>query len=159
MVDLPTASNLLASWWFDYDSVSSESWPVYFTGDASFACRSDSGQSPVEDMLRADLRGRDEVVAWHKAHRRMSPYPLRHHVTNVHLTAVRAQEADYRCYLLVTTMAGGRVVSSASGLCLGTIRLDDGAARFADMQVILDFIDSRILAEIQEPASSPASRW
>jgi len=150
MVELPSVQNLIASWWFDYDQANFASWDAYFTDDARFVCRSDSGQSPVEDFLRADLHGRAEVVAWHTPHRRSSPYPLRHNATNVHLSAVRADEADFRSYLFVTTVAGGAVVNSASGLCVGTVRIEAGAPRFAAMQVILDFTDSRILAELNE---------
>jgi SnoaL-like domain len=164
MVDLPTVQNVLASWWFNYDQANFESWEACFTGDARFSCRSDSGHSPVEDFLRADIQGRDEILAWNKTHRRLSPFPLRHNSTDVHLTAVRAgeaggtEEADYCSYLFVTVVAGGRVVNAASGLCLGTVRIEDGAARIADMRVVLDFTDSRPLAEMEVQAVSPASR-
>ena len=83
--------------------------------------------------------------------------------TNVHLTAVRSGEAggtketDYCSYLFVTVVAGGRVVNAASGLCLGTVRIEDGAARIADMRVVLDFTDSRPLAEMEVPAVGPAA--
>ena len=158
MVDPLTVQNLLAGWWFDYDQANLESWAAYFTSDAHFSSRSDSGHSPAEDFLRAELQGRDEIVAWNTAHRRLSPSPLRHNSTNVHLTAVRAEEADYRSYLFVTIVAGGRVVNAASGVCLGTVRIEDGAARFADMRVVLDFTDSRPLAEMEVPAGSAASQ-
>lgn len=148
MIDLSAVQNLIASWWFDYDQVNIDSWEAYFTEDAHFACRSDSGQSPVEEFLGADLRGRPELIAWHIPHRQSSPYPIRHSVTNVHLTSVSADEADFRSYLLVTTIASGAVVASASGLYMGTARAEDGVARFADMEIVLDFTDSRILAEI-----------
>src|SRR5439155_18580762 len=89
MIELSAVQNLVASWWFEYDHGSFEAWPAYFTADAHFSCRSDSGQTPFEDFFRADVSGRDEVVAWQVEHRRNSPYPLRHNGTNIHLTAQR----------------------------------------------------------------------
>lgn len=148
MIDLSSVQNLIHGWWFDYDQANFDAWDAYFADDARFSCRSDSGESAIEEFLRADLKGRAEVVAWHVPHRRNSPYPLRHNATNVHLTEVRGDEADFRSYLFVTTVVGGAVVSSASGLCLGTTRIEGGSPRFAAMEVVLDLTDSRTLAEL-----------
>ena len=43
MVDLGAVQNLLAGWWFEYDQGNFDVWPEYFTPDAHFSCRSDSG--------------------------------------------------------------------------------------------------------------------
>lgn len=147
MIDLASVQNLIASWWFDYDNGHFEAWPSYFTTDARFSCRSDSGQTEFEEFIRADLHGRDEVLDWQTDHRRNSPYPLRHNGTNVHLTQVRGNEADFRSYLFVTTIAGGAVSNTSSGLCLGSVRREEGTVRFAGMQVILDFADSIVFTE------------
>ncbi len=141
-VELAAVQNLLASWWFDYDRGDFAAWPGYFTADAHFACRSDSGQAPYEDFIRADVRGRDALVAWQVDHRRNSPYPLRHNCTNVHVTASRPGEADFRSYLFVTHIVGGAVANLSSGLCVGTVREDGAAVRLADLRVILDTTDS-----------------
>lgn len=155
MIDLPAVQNLLARWWFDYDAGNAGEWPSYFTAGARFSCRSDTGNSPVEKFLGADLRGREEIVAWHREHRRLSPDPLRHHATSVHLPGAPGPgatpgaepgaepETGFRSYLLVTVVAEGRAVPSASGLCLGAVQYEDGEPRFADLRVILDFTDSR----------------
>lgn len=153
MIELPAVQNLVASWWYDYDQANFEEWPRYFTEDAHFSCRSDSGQTAFEEFIRADVHGRTELLAWQTDHRLHSPYPLRHNGTNVHLTGSGALEADFRSYLFVTTVSGG-VANTASGRCVGTVRIESGALRFADMQVILDFTDSRVLADIEEPVDA-----
>ena len=140
--DLAAVQSLLATWWFDYDQGTFETWPAYFCADARFSCRSDSGKTAFEEFVTADVNGKDDVVAWQTAHRRASPYPLRHNATNVHLVAQRADEADFRSYLFVTHIVGGAVTNLASGLCTGTVRHEDGADRIADLRVVLDFTDS-----------------
>ena len=146
MVDLAGVQNLLSSWWFAYDQGAFEEWPRYFTPDAHFSCRSDSGRTDFEEFIRADVRGPD-VLSWQEQHRRNSPYPLRHNCTNVHLTDVRADDADFRSYLFVTHVVGGGVGNLASGTCSGTVRMHDGAVRIADLRVVLDFTDSVAFAD------------
>jgi hypothetical protein len=51
--------------------------------DVHYVCRSDSGASPFEEMVRADTRGRQDTMTWLIDHRRNSPYPLRHFGGNV----------------------------------------------------------------------------
>jgi hypothetical protein len=146
-VDLPAVQNLVASWWFDYDQANFDTWPGYFTTDARFSCRSDSGATAFEEFVTADVSGRDELVAWQVQHRRNSPYPLRHHATNVHLTEVREAEGDFRSYLFVTHVVGGAISNLSSGRCLGTVRTEGGALRLAALRVVLDFTDSVVFAE------------
>jgi hypothetical protein len=142
MVDLSSVQNLVSSWWFDYDQGNFDIWPQYFTSQAQFECRSDKGDTEFEAFFRADLTGRDEVLAWHIDHRQNSPYPLRHNATNVHVTHTRGDEADFRSYLFVTQIAGGAVSNLSSGHCLGTVRLEDSKARFSTIRVILDYAES-----------------
>lgn len=148
-MDLTAVQGLLAGWWFAYDQAEIAAWPGYFTADAHFACRSDSGRAPYEDFIRADVSGRDAVVAWQTAHRRQSPYPLRHNATNVHVVAVRPGEADFRSYLVVTHIVGGAVANLSSGVCRGTARADGGAVRLADLRVVLDTTDSAVFSEVE----------
>jgi hypothetical protein len=147
MIDFATVQELLARWWFAYDQGDFDTWPDHFTGDAHFACRSDSGATSFEEFLRADVRGRDEVVSWQVEHRRNSPYPLRHMATNVHLGATRPGKADFRSYLFVTQILDGAVGNVSTGIVLGTVRDDEGAARFSDLRVVLDFTDSAVFTE------------
>jgi len=65
----------------------------------------------------------------------------------VHLTDVRADDADFRSYLFVTHVVGGGVGNLASGTCSGTVRMHDGAVRIADLRVVLDFTDSVAFAD------------
>jgi hypothetical protein len=145
-MDLSAVQNLIAGWWFEYDQGNFEVWPDYFTPDAHFSCRSDSGRAHYEDFIRADVTGRDQVLAWQIDHRRNSPYPLRHSATDLHVTAARAAEADFRSYLLVTQIVGGAVSNLSTGICLGTAREDGGSVRLADLRVILDTTDSQVFS-------------
>jgi hypothetical protein len=143
MVDLTTVQGLLASWWYAYDQGDFDTWPAYFTADAHFSCRSDSGHTAFEEFIRADVRGGDEVVAWQVDHRRDSPYPLRHMATGVHITDTGPGQADFRSYLFVTQIVAGTVSNVSTGVALGTVREEDGGTpRFAELRVVLDFTDS-----------------
>jgi hypothetical protein len=149
VLDLPAIQGLLAGWWVDYDQGNFAIWPDYFTADAHFACRSDSGQAPYEDFIRADVTGRDALVAWQVVHRRNSPYPLRHNATNVHVTGSRPREADFRSYLFVTQIVGGAVSNLSTGLCVGTARHEDGSLRLAELRVVLDTTDSEMFSALE----------
>ncbi len=144
MIDPVAVGNLVTSWWFDYDQGNFTAWPPYFTTDAHFSCRSDSGQTDYEEFIRADVTGRDELLAWQEDHRRNSPYPLRHNGLNVHVTRNDGDDADFRSYLFVTQIVGGAVSNLSTGIVLGTVREEDGALRLADLRVILDTTDSEV---------------
>lgn len=146
-VDPGVVQNLIASWWFDYDQGNFDAWSDYFTADTHFSCRSDSGKTEFEEFIRADVSGRDEVLAWQTQHRKDSPYPLRHNGTNVHITGCRGGVVDFRSYLFVTQIVGGAVTNLASGQCVGAVRIEDGKARIADLRVILDFTNSELFSE------------
>lgn len=146
-VDHVAVRNLIASWWFDYDQGNFDVWSGYFTADTHFSCRSDSGRTAFEDFIRAEVNGRDAVLAWQIRHRRDSPYPLRHNSTNLHIAATRDHEADFRSYLFVTQIVEGAVANLASGTCLGTVRAEEGAVRIAELRVTLDFTDSVLFSE------------
>ena len=147
MIDLMAVQELLARWWFAYDRGDFESWPDHFTADAHFSCRSDSGETAFEEFIRADVRGRDEVVAWQADHRRSSPYPLRHMAANVHLTATRPDDVDFASYLFVTQIVGQAVSNVSTGIVLGTVRDENGRPRIADLRVVLDFTDSVVFTD------------
>lgn len=146
MIDLGAVQQLVASWWFDYDQGRFDAFPGYFTADARFTCRSDSGQTAFEEFVTADVRGRDELVSWQVAHRSNSPYPLRHNGTNVHLAASRDEEADFRSYLFVTQIVDGAVSNLSTGVCTGTVRVEGGALRLAALHVVLDFTTSEVFS-------------
>jgi hypothetical protein len=151
MIDPGAVTNLLASWWFDYDQGDFDAWPAYFTADAHFSCRSDTGQTDYEEFIRADITGREALLLWQEDHRRNSPYPLRHHGLNVHVARDAGGSADFRSYLFVTQIVGGAVTNLSTGLVLGTVREEDGALRIADLRVILDTIDSEVFGPGTRP--------
>jgi hypothetical protein len=142
VTDLAAVQNLVASWWFEYDQGNFDVWPGYFTADAHFSCRSDSGKTAFEEFVTADVHGREAVVEWQIDHRSNSPYPLRHNGTNVHLTSSTDTEATFRSYLFVTQIVEGAVANLSSGLCLGRARVEDGSLKLAELRVILDFTSS-----------------
>jgi SnoaL-like domain len=140
---LVEVQSLLAGWWFDYDQGNFDEWPRYFAEDAHFSCRSDSQATPFEEFVSADVRGRDEVLAWNREHRSQSPYPLRHNGTNIHLDSIGEGRATFRSYIFVTHVVGGGIAPLASGICRGAVRLEDGALRISDLRLMLDFTESQ----------------
>ena len=113
------------------------------------------GRPTFEEFIRADVPGRDDVVAWQEDHRRNSPYPLRHIGTNVHLTAERPGEADFRSYLFVHPDRRWRGEQPRRPAIVAGHRAHEGGAlRFADLRVVLDFTDSVTFSDatLHEPA-------
>jgi len=153
VIDNQTVQNLITSWWFDYDQGNFDVWPKYFTGDAHFSCRTDSGTAPYEELLRADVHGRDRVIAWQIGHRRGGPYPLRHNGTNVHVCSAGMRESTFRSYIFVTQILDHSVSNVSSGLCLGRVRLEDREAKIAELRIVLDYTDSEVfgMAPRQQP--------
>ena len=154
MIDPGAVQNLVQSWWFDYDQGNFEVWPDYFTDDAHFACRTDTGKTDFEEFVNADVKGRDAVLEWQIDHRKNSPYPLRHNGTNIHVTTIDGNEAQFRSYIFVTQIVGGGVSNLSSALVLGAVREDGGKLRIADLRVVLDTADSEVfsLAPREQPA-------
>jgi len=151
MIDASAVQNLVTSWWFDYDQGNFDAWPGYFTSDAHFSCQSDSGKTAYEEFIRADIHGRDAVVSWQTDHRRNSPYPLRHNGTNIHVTSVDGDTAQFRSYIFVTQIVEGKVANLSSGLCLGTVREEGGRLRLAELRVVLDTMESQVFTEAARP--------
>lgn len=148
MIQLNDVQNLIASWWFDYDQGTFDTWAGYFTDDAHFLCRSDLGNTQFEEFFRADISGRDAVLEWQIDHRKNSPYPLRHNGTNVHITSVVGNEANFRSYLFVTKILDGAVSNVSTGCVLGRVRDEAGTAKIAELQVILDFANSEVFSTV-----------
>ena len=154
MIEAADVQNLLMSWWFDYDQGNFDAWPDYFTSDAHFSCRADTGQTDYEEFVRADVKGRDEVLAWQIDHRKNSPYPLRHNGTNIHVTSSTTDSAEYRSYIWVTQIVGGTPSPLSTAIVLGSVRVEDGRLRLADLRVILDTADSDVFSAA--PREQPA---
>ena len=56
-MDISTVQSSIACWWFNYDEAAFEVWPNLVTSDVAFTCRSDTGSTPYEEFIRADVRG------------------------------------------------------------------------------------------------------
>ena len=113
-----------------------------FTADAEFHCRTDSGETPYEEFVTADLSGRDEVMAWQRQHRADSPYPLRHHGTNFIVTERSAGQLRFSSYLFVTQVESVLPVGVSSAVVNGTIRVEGDELRLSEMQLVLDMTES-----------------
>ena len=145
-IDAASLHELIGRWWWNYDEGNFDAFAAFFAADAHFTCRTDSGATDYEEFVRADVRGRDAVVTWQVDHRRNSPYPLRHNGTNVHLTDVRDDEADFASYILVTQIVDG-VSPLSTGTVTGTARVEAGALRIAALHVVLDTAQSVVFSE------------
>jgi hypothetical protein len=156
MIRPADVQNLISTWWFAYDNALFEEWPAMFTADAHFVCRTDTGTTDYEEFVRADVSGRDAVLAWQTEHRLGSPHPLRHSGTNVHLVSASGTEATFRSYIWVTQIVGGSPAPLSTAIVRGTVRLEDDELRMSELIVVLDTEDSRVLAD-KRRASEAAS--
>ena len=92
MIEPAQMQDLVARWWWNYDEGNFDVLASLLTEDAHFSCRTDSGTTDYEEFVRADVTGRDAVMAWQTDHRLNSPYPLRHNGSNVHVVAEAEKE-------------------------------------------------------------------
>jgi hypothetical protein len=138
VIDDAAVQALLGRWWFNYDEGNFAELKDLLTDDAQFTCRTDTGATHYEEFVRADLAGRDEVVAWQTQHREASPYPLRHNATNVHVVDQRGDEASVASYIFVTHIAGGAVANLSTGIVRATVRRRGDEVRIAALHVVLD---------------------
>jgi hypothetical protein len=148
--EAPTAAEiteLLARYWHRYDDGRIADLGPLLTEDATFRTRTDTGTTDWEEFVRADFRGRDEIVFWQEKHRQASPHPLRHMTTNVAVEATDGTAADFVSYLMVTQVVGGSPAPIPGGVLKGTaVRTDDGLA-LSHFELVLDTQDSIPLKE------------
>lgn len=149
MIDTFQAVSALHRWYVNYDEGRLDALEAMLTEDAVTRSRTDTGKHPQEAFIHSDERGRAAVLAWTREHRMSSPYPLRHHLTNLFVSAERADEVDLEGYLLVTTIAEGRPWPMSSGLFYATVRVVGGEYRIARKEVVLDTIRSVPLSEFK----------
>lgn len=147
MIQPADLQQFIAHWWYAYDNALYEEWSAMFTDDAHFTCRTDTGTTEYEEFVRADVSGRDEVLAWQTEHRKGSPAPLRHCAENVHLVSVDGDQAAFRSYIWVTHIVGGAPAPLSTARVTGTVRDLGGALAFSELHVVLDTEDSTVLGE------------
>jgi hypothetical protein len=136
------AHELVNRWWFNYDEGNMEVLEGLLAEDCHLISRTETGDHPFEEFIRSDNRGREATMAWTKDHRRHSPYPLRHHGANVHVTAERGDELDLESYLFVTQIVDRKPSTLSSGLVHITLVLTADGYKVKRKEVVLDSIES-----------------
>ena len=106
--DRLAAHELIHRWWLNYDEGHLDVLEGLLTDDCHTSSRTDTGDHPFEEFIRSDCHGRATAMAWMREHRKQSPYPLRHHGANIHVTAERGDELDVASYLFVTQIVDRR---------------------------------------------------
>jgi len=141
MIGPAEVQNLIGCWWYNYDEGNFDELKKLLSDDAHFTCRTDSGTTEYEEFVRADIHGRDNVMAWQIDHRSNSGYPLRHNGTNIHIVG-NDDETVFNSYIFVTNITDGRPFNISSGRFCGVIRREGNDLRLAKLEVVLDTMSS-----------------
>jgi len=148
MIEPATLQDLIARWWWNYDQGNFDVLASLLTEDMRFSCRTDTGTTDFEDFVRVEVSGRDAVMAWQTDHRINSPYPLRHNGTDVHIVEARgADAAAFASYIFVTQIVDGKVSNLSSAIVTGEVRIEAGGLRIAQLEVVLDTMNSVLFSE------------
>lgn len=147
-ITLPELQEFIAGFWYHYDEAHYDEMAAAYAQDAHYLTRSDSGASPFEDLMSPELNGRDAVMGWLSEHRKQSPYPLRHHATNVHRTGTDGDVTRARFYILVNQIANFVPFAVSSGVVNVGVRRGANSLEFTEMDVILDATNSVLLSEL-----------
>jgi hypothetical protein len=150
VIEPAAVADLLARWWFNYDEGNFDVLTGLLTEDVHFTCRTDTDAVAWADFARADGRGRDLVMRWQTEHRRQSPYPLRHHGTNVHITEQRGNEAGFASYIHVTQVLNETPVSIPGGVVTGSVRTaPERGPQISELHVVLDTMTSDAFSTVR----------
>jgi hypothetical protein len=153
-ITLPELHEFIAGFWFHYDEAHYEELAARYAEDVHYLTRSDSGSSPFEELMSPELHGRDAVMAWLSEHRKQSPYPLRHHATNVHRTGTDGEVTRARFYILVNQVANFVPFAVSSGVVNVGVRRGASGLEFTEMDVVLDATNSVPLSELHADSST-----
>jgi SnoaL-like domain len=154
-ITLSELQEFVAGFWYHYDAAHYDEMAARYAEDAHYLTRSDTGASPFEELMSPELHGRQAVMHWMSEHRRQSPYPLRHHATNVHRTGVDGDVTYARFYIFVNQIANFVPFAVSSGVVDVGVRREASGLKFTKMDVVLDTQNSVPLCEL---ADSPAGR-
>jgi hypothetical protein len=147
-VTLPELQEFIGNFWYHYDEAHYDELAASYADDVHYVTRSDSGASPFEELMSPELHGRDAVMEWLSDHRKQSPYPLRHHATNVHRTGTDGDVTRARFYILVNQIANFVPFAVSSGVVEVGVRHGPNGLEFSEMEVVLDTQNSVLLAEL-----------
>lgn len=158
-ITLPELQEFIASFWYHYDEGHYDELAASYAEDVRYLTRSDSGASPFEELMSPELQGRDAVMAWLSEHREQSPYPLRHHATNVHRIGADGSDdgaTRARFYIFVNQIANFVPFAVSSGVANVAVRRGPNGLEFTDMDVILDATNSVLLSELHAESGAGA---
>ena len=147
-ITLPELQEFVARFWYHYDEAHYDELAQHYAEEVRYVTRSDSGASPFEELMSPELRGRAAVMEWLSEHRRQSPYPLRHHATNVHRTGTDGEVTRARFYIFVNQIANFVPFAVSSGIANVAVRRGGNGLEFTEMEVILDTTNSVLLSEL-----------
>ena len=154
-ITLTELQEFIAGFWYHYDAAHYDELAASYAEDVHYLTRSDTGASPFEELMSPELHGRQAVMDWLSEHRQQSPYPLRHHATNVHRTGVDGDVTYARFYIFVNQIANFVPFAVSSGVVDVGVRREASGLKFTKMDVVLDTQNSVPLCEL---ADSPAGR-
>ncbi|MGZ5391471.1 MAG: polyketide cyclase [Mycobacterium sp.] len=141
-ITLSEVQEFIAGFWFHYDQGHFDELAFRVGDEMDYVSRSESGACPFEDLLKAELHGGAETMAWLTQHRNESPYPLRHHATNIFRIGVDGAVTKVRFYLFVNQITNAVPFAVSSGVVDVGIRRADHGLVLTSMKVILDADDS-----------------
>ncbi|ORW97665.1 polyketide cyclase [Mycobacterium sp. IEC1808] len=147
-ITLPELQEFIAGFWYHYDEAHYDEMSASYAEDVHYLTRSDSGASLFEELMSPELNGRDAVMEWLSDHRRQSPYPLRHHATNVHRTGTDGDVTRARFYIFVNQIANFVPFAVSSGVVNVGVRRGANGLLFTEMDVVLDATNSVLLSEL-----------
>jgi hypothetical protein len=147
-IALAELQEFIAGFWYHYDEAHYDELAASCAEDVHYTSRSDSGASPFEELMSPELRGRDTVIEWLTEHRKQSPYPLRHHATNVHRTGTDGDITRVRFYIFVNQIANFVPFAVSSGVANVALRRGANGLEFTEMDIVLDTTNSVLLSEL-----------
>ncbi len=144
----------IAGFWYHYDEAHYDELGTRYADNVRHVTRSDSGASPFEELMSPQLHGRDAVMQWLSDHREQSPYPLRHHATNVHRTGTDGEVTRARFYIFVNQIANFVPFAVSSGVANVGVRRGAHGLEFTEMDVVLDTTNSVPLSELRADSTT-----
>jgi SnoaL-like domain len=153
-IALAELQEFIAGFWYHYDEAHYDELAASYAAEVRYLTRSDTGASPFEELMSPELRGRDAVMEWLREHREQSPYPLRHHATNVHRTGGDGEVARARFYIFVNQIANFVPFAVSSGVANVAVRRGKNGLEFTEMEVVLDTQNSVLLSELHADSAT-----
>lgn len=154
VITLSELQEFIGEFWYHYDEAHYDEVAAAYAKDVRYVSRSDSGASPFEELMSPDLHGRDAVMQWLFDHRKESPYPLRHHATNIHRTGTDDDGTCARFYIFVNQIANFVPFAVSSGVANVGVRRGANGLEFTQMEVVLDTTNSVLLSELRADSAT-----